>query len=162
MMFAAFSSAMIVRKGLSNDWEAFRIPSVLWVNTLVLAASSVTLEVSRRSLASANHVRFAGWWYVSAALGLSFLLGQLAAWRELAARGVYLATNPAASFFYLLTAAHGLHLLGGVAGLIYVALRAGRYATAARSRTAVDVAALYWHFMDGLWVYLLALLLLGR
>jgi cytochrome c oxidase subunit 3 len=78
----------------------------------------------------------------------------------LAARGVYLATNPSSSFFYLLTAAHGLHLLGGIVALFYVSLQARRIALAAKKRTAVDVTAIYWHFMDGLWIYVLALMMM--
>ena len=86
--------------------------------------------------------------------------GQLAAWHALGARGVYLATNPSSSFFYLLTAAHGVHLLGGIAALFYLALRARRIAVTAEKRTAVDVTAIYWHFMDGLWIYILALMMM--
>jgi cytochrome c oxidase subunit 3 len=87
--------------------------------------------------------------------------GQLIAWRQLAGQGVFLVTNPSSSFFYVLTAAHGLHLVGGILALLYVSQRNWQ-----RSRmslgTAADVASIYWHFMDGLWVFLLALLYLGR
>jgi len=80
----------------------------------------------------------------------------LIAWRELASRGVYLATNPSSSFFYLLTGAHGLHLLGGIVALFYVALRARQLAPA--KRVVVEVTAVYWHFMDALWIYIVLLL----
>lgn len=161
MLFAAFTSALVVRKGLSGDWVTTELPGVLWLNTLVLVASSATLEASRRSLKADAGRRFKGWLYVTVALGLAFLAGQLLAWRELASRGVYLSTNPSSSFFYLLTATHGVHLAGGVIALLYVALRAGRIALAPASRTAVEVTALYWHFMDGLWIYIFVLLM-GR
>ncbi|PYV06379.1 MAG: hypothetical protein DMG26_03250 [Acidobacteria bacterium] len=161
MLFAAFTSALVVRKGISNDWVATALPRVLWLNTAVLIASSVTFEFSRRSLAgdpSFSARRFSRWLYVTLALGLAFIAGQLIAWRELASRGVYLATNPSSSFFYLLTGAHGLHLLGGIVALFYVALRARQLALAPAKRVVVDVTAIYWHFMDALWIYILLLL----
>lgn len=159
MVFAAFTSAMVVRKGISNDWVYTELPRVLWLNTVVLIASSVTLELSRRSLAAGSVDRFARMLYGTVALGVAFVAGQLIAWRELASRGVYLATNPSSSFFYLLTAAHGVHLLGGIVALFYIVVRAGRIALEPARRTAVDVAAIYWHFMDGLWIYILLLLM---
>jgi len=161
MLFAAFTSALVVRKGLSNDWVATALPRVLWLNTAVLIASSVAFELSRRSLApgpSFSVSGFSRWLYVTLALGLAFIAGQLIAWRELASRGVYLATNPSSSFFYLLTGAHGLHLLGGIVALFYVALRARQLALAPAKRVVVDVTGVYWHFMDALWIYIVLLL----
>lgn len=158
MLFAAFTSALVVRKGLSNDWVATAVPRVLWLNTLLLMTSSLTLELSRRSLAAGLGERFTRWLYATLGLGLAFIAGQLIAWRELAARGVYLASNPSSSFFYLLTGAHGAHLLGGIIALFYVVFRAGRIVLEPRKRPAVDATAIYWHFMDGLWIYILLLL----
>ncbi len=159
MLFAAFTSALVVRKGISGDWVGTDLPPILWLNTLVLIASSATLELSRRSHGAGLAAQFTLWLYATLALGMVFVAGQLTAWRQLAARGVYLATNPSSSFFYLLTATHGLHLLGGILALFYVAFRAGRIAIDPRGRAAVDVTAIYWHFMDGLWVYIFFLLM---
>jgi cytochrome c oxidase subunit 3 len=159
MLFAAFTSAMVVRQGLSTDWVSFPLPRILGLSTAILLASSLTLELSRRSLQAGSGESFARWLYVTTLLGLMFLGSQLAAWRELASRGVYLVTNPSSSFFYLLTAAHGVHLLGGVVALLYLVVRAGRIALNPRRATAVDVTAIYWHFMDGLWLYILLLLI---
>src|SRR5579863_4034513 len=164
MLFAAFTSALVVRKGISNDWAPTVLPRILWLNTAVLLASSLTLELARRSLSrgapspGSSARGFARWLYVTLALGLAFIAGQLIAWRELASRGVYLGTNPSSSFFYLLTATHGVHLVGGVAALGYVVLRAGKIAFAPGRSTLVDLTAIYWHFMDGLWIYILLLL----
>lgn len=161
MFFMALTSSFLVRKGLGDDWVAFGLPRVLWLNTLVLLASSVTIEVARRHLHEGCAAAFRRWWGFTSALGVLFVAGQLVAWRDLAAQGVFLATNPSSSFFYLLTALHGLHLLGGILALSYVAFRRWR-----RSRitqvTAADLASIYWHFMDGLWLFLFALLYLGR
>jgi cytochrome c oxidase subunit III len=159
MLFAAFTSAMVVRKGLSDDWVATELPHLLYFNTLILIASSVTLEMSRHSLKKDHRENFGLWLYATLILGIAFVGGQLMAWRELAERGVYLSTNPSSSFFYLLTATHGIHLLGGIIALAYVALKARNIASGQKKRTALDVTALYWHFMDGLWVYILILFL---
>ncbi len=159
MLFAAFASALVVRKGMSFDWISFSVPPVLWLNTFVLMASSATLELSRRSLSAGAANEFIRWLAATVVLGLGFLGGQLVAWRELAWRGIYLATNPCSSFFYVLTAAHGIHLLGGVVALAYVAFRARRIALNRARRTPVDVTAIYWHFMDALWICVFFMLL---
>jgi len=161
MLFAAFTSALVVRKGISNDWVRTELPHILWLNTAVLLASSLTFELARRALDEGDRFsveRGARWLYLTLALGIGFIAGQLVAWRELAARGVYLSTNPSSSFFYLLTAAHGVHLLGGIVALAYAAFVARKIVAQPRKRIVVDLTALYWHFMDGLWVYLLILL----
>jgi cytochrome c oxidase subunit III len=161
MTFAAFTSALIVRQGASLDWRHIALPSALYLNTLVLFASSVTLEISRRRVAQfmggmqgqvANPGR---WLYVTLSLGLLFVAGQYLAWLQLKAQGLYLATNPSSSFFYVLTAAHGMHVMGGLAGLVRV-IRKLNNGTLRRS--TLDATSRYWHFMDGLWLYLLLLL----
>jgi cytochrome c oxidase subunit 3 len=159
MLFASFTSALIVRRGISNDWAPTALPRVLFVNTMVLMMSSLTLELARKSLAAGLSGRFLRCMYATFVLGLLFIGGQLLAWRELAARGVYLATNPSSSFFYLLTAAHGVHLLGGTVALGYLIVRSRELARTRMKRVAVDVTAIYWHFMDGLWIYILLLLM---
>ena len=159
MFFAALTSAFIVRRGLSNDWVTTRMPGVLWLNTIALLASSVVLELARRALKAGKRESFNRLWTIGSALGVLFLAGQYAAWLQLRAQGIYLATNPSSSFFYLLTAAHALHLIGGVVALLYVSVQAYRLRLGPGKRTAIDVTAVYWHFLDGLWVYLLILFL---
>jgi len=159
MFFMAFVSAFIVRKGVGSDWHAFPMPRILWLNTLILLASSVTMVRARRFFARDDREGFRHWWAVTTILGFLFLAGQLIAWRQMVASGFYLATNASSSFFYVLTAAHGLHLLGGIVALLYVGSGKLKRLTLA---TATEVASLYWHFMDGLWVFLFLLLLLGR
>ena len=161
MFFMALTSSYIVRKGLGSDWQPVQLPAILWFNTALLLASSATIEVARRNLGVLQPVAFRRWWTLTTALGLVFLLGQVQAWRQLAAAGVFLASNPASSFFYLLTAAHGLHLLGGVGALLYVTFRTWQHSRITQS-TAAELTSIYWHFMDGLWVFLFLLLRLGR
>jgi cytochrome c oxidase subunit 3 len=161
MFFMALTSSFLVRKGLGNDWVAFTFPRILWINTLILFASSITIQMARGRLRGRQRDAFKLWWSVTTSLGVLFLAGQLIAWRQLAGQGVFLASNPSSSFFYVLTAAHGLHLLGGILALLYVSRRNWRRARISQV-TATDVASIYWHCMDGLWVFLFAILYLGR
>jgi len=161
MFFMALASAYIVRKGTGSDWQPIEMPRILWLNTAVLVASSITVEVARRKLAQAGVPEFRNWWAITTALGMLFLGGQIVAWRVLADQGLFLATNPSSSFFYLLTASHGAHLLIGLFALLYVAIRTGQPAWRRRAIAAEGVA-IYWHFLDGLWVFLLLLLNIGR
>lgn len=157
MMFAAFTSAMVVRRGLSDDWASMAKPSILWLNTAILLASSAALEVARRAIKSGARARFNTWWTAGSALGLLFLGGQTIAWLQLKAAGVFVSTNPSSSFFYVLTVAHAFHLLGGLSALLYVDVQALRLTLGPAKRTAIDISAVFWHFLDGLWVYLMVL-----
>lgn len=161
MFFMALSSAFIVLRRGSNVWVSVHLPLVLWANTGILLASSFTLEVARRRLSLTDLRGFRKFWMVTTVLGFLFVAGQLIAWRQLVAQGVYIASNQASSFFYIFTAAHGVHLLGGVGALLYVLIRKVETANLSRSMAA-EVASYYWHFMDGLWIFLLALLYLGK
>jgi cytochrome c oxidase subunit 3 len=161
MFFMALASAFLLRRSGSSDWVPVHLPMVLWFNTIVLMGSSLTLELARKRLADSNLAAFRMLWIVTTGFGALFLIGQLIAWRQLVAQGVYVASNPASSFFYIFTGAHGVHLLGGVGALLYVTFRKvdnGRIPLP----TVAEVASYYWHFMDGLWVFLLALLYLGK
>jgi cytochrome c oxidase subunit 3 len=159
MFFAAFTSAYVVRKGMAMDWRPIALPPILWLNTALIIASSFTMERARKLAAMRECMT---WLLVTAALGVLFVAGQLAAWRQLAASGVYMASNPSSSFFYLLTGTHGLHILGGILALFYVTLSAWRRRFWVRKQAAVEATTIYWHFMDGLWVYLFLLLRFGR
>jgi len=161
MFFMALVSAYVVRKGMPHSgWVALpTLPRVLWLNTCVLIASSIALARSRQRFRASDQAGFRRWWSVATTLGILFLIGQVVAWRELAASGVYLATNASSSFFYLLTAAHGAYLLGGVIALLWVLLRPAR--RLARG-TATEVVVLYWHFMDAIWVFLFLILVFMR
>jgi cytochrome c oxidase subunit 3 len=158
MIFAGFISAFVVRKGAGLDWQPIAMPAILGFNTALLLVSSFTLERARRRRDGSQPK----WLGITSMLGAAFLALQYVAWRQLAAAGVYLASNPASSFFYLLTGAHGLHLLGGVIALFYVTVRAWRGTVWRRREAAIQATSLYWHFMDGLWVFLFFLLWVGR
>jgi cytochrome c oxidase subunit 3 len=163
MLFVALTSAYIVRQvpawnGGVKDWVPLDMPPVMWANTLAILLSSATIELARRALRRGDYPRFNRWLVVTTALGVMFLAGQLVAWGQLSAQGIYVNTHPHSSFFYLMTGVHGVHLLGGLIGLGYVTASALRMRVGIQKRNAVKVAALYWHFMDVLWVYLFLLL----
>jgi len=161
MSFAAFTSALIVRQGSALDWRHLPLPPILYLNTLVLFASSFALEVARRQVGAFisgpknQAARPTRWLYIALSLGLLFVAGQYLAWMQLRSQGLYLATNPNSSFFYVLTAVHALHVLGGLGGLSRVIHRLNK---SILRKSTLDATAYYWHFMDALWVYLLLLL----
>src|SRR5436305_4830216 len=117
MTFAAFTSALIVRQGPALDWRHLTLPNILYVNTLVLFASSFALEMARRRIRviagglKAESTHPSRWLYASLSLGLLFVVGQYVELAQLRAQGLYLAPNPNSSIFYVLTAVHALHVL---------------------------------------------------
>jgi len=161
MSFAALTSALVVRQGTALDWHHIPLPPILYFNTLVLLASSGTLEFARRRMAAyargfetqiSEPMR---WLVITLSFGLLFVAGQYVAWLQLKSEGLYLATNPSSSFFYVFTGVHAVHVLGGLCGLIYIMSKLQR--SVLRRSTFID-ASQYWHFMGILWVYLLFVL----
>lgn len=166
MMFTALSSAYIVRAASSTDWTRLAMPRILLLSTALILISSITLETARRKWRDANTHDPGIWLLVTMAFGIGFVGCQLLAWRQLVRQGVYLASNPHSSFFYLFTAVHGVHLLGGLLALVYVTLRTRPWQkhrmAGNRAQASVDAVTIYWHFMDFLWLYLLVLLFFVR
>ena len=161
MTFAAFTSALVVRQGNSTDWHHFTLPPILYFNSLIIIASSVTLDMARRRMATfmssakSQAGAPAALLYVTLALGLVFVAGQTWAWLQLKAQGFGLATNISYSFFYVLTVTHAVHVLGGLGGLVRVIWKLNNLVL---KRSTLNATSLYWHFMGGLWLYLLLLL----
>jgi cytochrome c oxidase subunit 3 len=164
MLFVSLTSAYIVRQrppeigDSPNDWTWIEMPAVLWLSTAVLLMSSGTLEWARRLLKRNDYRRFNIWITLTTLLGMVFLVSQVLAWQQLREQGTYSSASPHGWFFYLLTGLHAAHLAGGVVALLYVTIAALRLRIGLKRRAAVDVTATYWHFMDGLWLYLFLLL----
>jgi len=171
MVFISFTSAYVVRQGLPTldpntntlvrDWFSIRLPGLLFLNTVVLLISSVSMELARRqTLRGAQLDRDDGifWLASTILLGFSFLIGQWTVWQRLEAGGFYISTNPSSSFVYLLTGTHAVHLLGGVLALLFACAAALSHRSAESRAVVVDVATWYWHFMAVLWVYIFCLL----
>jgi cytochrome c oxidase subunit 3 len=161
MTFLALVSALIVRRGLGNDWKHLDVPDILYWNTGLLLASSVTLDIARRMLKKGHRTAFNWWWSAGTLLGLGFLAGQTYAWLELRSRGIYIATNPSHSFFYVLTWTHAVHAVGGLFALLYVCWQAFHFRLGPTKRTAVAVSTAFWHFLDVLWICLMLLFVYG-
>ena len=159
MLFTSLSSAYVVRSGIMIDWFPIAVPRVMFGSTALILLSSVSIEIGRRKLKKNLSQSYSRYLLLTTFLGLGFLASQVVAWRQLAKQGIYLASNPYSSFFYLLTGAHAVHLAGGLLALGFLWLRSrnqsGRQATA-------DAVSIYWHFMDALWIYLFLLLFLWR
>ena len=166
MLFVALTSAYIVRSAAAPDWHPVAMPKVLWLSTGLLIVSSITIEFAKRSLKQQRNRLYARWLINTVALGAGFVVSQLFAWRQLVKQGVYLASNPYSSFFYLFTAAHGAHLLGGLMALAYLLMRTTRKRDSVEGELkragSADAVSLYWHFMDALWIGLFLLLMLWR
>jgi len=158
MTFAAFTSAMFVRQG-SADWIHIAAPPILFGNTVLLLLSSFTLEFARRAVRAKTQPLSAAELRTpriavsfTLLLGLAFIAGQYLAWRQLAAQGFFLASNPNSSFFYVFTGVHALHVLGGLAALVLLSFRIFQRNP---RLAALPGVSLYWHFMCALWLYLL-------
>jgi cytochrome c oxidase subunit 3 len=162
MFFMVLTAAFVVLRVKNlHTWSAIRLPWILWLNTAVLLTSSATLELARRKLQVHRLRGFRQMWALTTILGMIFLAGQVIAWRHLAAEVVYVASRLSSSFFYVFTALHAAHLVGGICALLYVGLRNFEAAHVSRL-VAAEVTSYYWHFMDGLWLFLLALLYFGQ
>jgi cytochrome c oxidase subunit III len=157
MLFAAFTSAYIVRRS-GSDWRQVALPQLLWLNTLVLTASSVAVE-------TANWFGLRHRWRAASAaaasaltLGMVFLVGQLAACRQMTLAGVYLSSSPHSSFFFMVTAAHGVHV---VAALIVLAWGLVKTRAAARNpqpwTAQMELCRTFWHYLGAVWLFLFAL-----
>jgi cytochrome c oxidase subunit 3 len=157
-LFALFISAYAVRMKV-GDWNALPKPTLLWWNTLLLAVTSVgmqwTVVAARRG--DVDGVRTG--LIAAGVLTFAFLAGQLVVWQQLSNAGYFLATNPANAFFYLLTALHGLHLLGGLVAWGRTTAKVRRGVDIAQVRLSVELCAIYWHFLLAIWLVLFVLLL---
>jgi cytochrome c oxidase subunit III len=180
MLFVSFTSAYVVRQGLptldprtnslTRDWIPVALPRLLLLNTLVLLISSVSMELARRQIRARAIMETASsgtqieipWLGVTIVLGLAFLFGQWTAWKQLAANGFYVFTTPSSSFVYLLTGAHGAHLLGGIVALFIAGVASLVHRSLKTRSIVVDVTAWYWHFMAVLWVYIFWLMKVAR
>ena len=157
MLFAAFTSAYIVRRS-GSDWRAVALPPRLWLNTLVLLASSLALEAANRLGARGRWVAATGAFGAALAGGVAFLAGQIAACRELVDAGVYLQSNPYSSFFYMLTGAHAVHVVAALAVLAWGFAATCSGARDPRAWTAhMGNCRTFWHFLGGVWLWLFAL-----
>lgn len=156
VLFAALSSAYVVRIG--GERLAFALPATVWLSTALLVANSVALTIAQRRLRRKDR-RFVAWLGVAALLSIGFLISQVATWQTLAAQGLFFTTNPHSSFFYVLTAVHAAHVLGGLGALVRCVYHVRVRSSFGRLRRALGMTATYWHFVDAVWLWIVALFL---
>jgi cytochrome c oxidase subunit III len=183
-VFFCIGSAFVLRAGFSfydpatgnyvRNWQPMPLPiRLLWLNTIVLATSSITLEFARRqakreaALAPAlripgiaNDHRAFPWLPITIVLGIAFLTGQTVAWR--AVSNSLSDSGVSTSFFYILTGTHAVHLLAGILALFYALTLAWKRKPYAQRRIVVDVTSWYWHVIGALWIFLFALIALAN
>ena len=155
MMFAAFTSAFVVRRSAGN-WYEFELPSLFFLNTFVLILSSVTLHYSYQAFKSGNEKRYKALLITTFILGIAFVLLQYMGWEQMTAIGATFTVNPSSSFVYLISGVHAAHVLGGIAALVTAMIHAFLlpFKPTLRRVQRYELVLQYWHFVDVLWVYL--------
>ncbi len=144
------------------EWTPFALPFQVWISTFLILLSSVSYKISQKAFKAGIQEKAKRWLLVTAVFGGMFISSQILAWLELVQRGVYVQSNPYAGFFYILTAVHAVHVVGGIAALGYLVLRTWQptslFDELEKRKEISGVVGWYWHFMDGLWIFLLLLL----
>ncbi len=183
VLFISFTAVYVAQRGFFAfdtgsgtrvlNWLPVHLPwRLLFANTAILIASTITIELARRDITrqfalaplksipgiSLGDERNVPWLGLTGVLGAAFLAGQLFLWSRLGARGFHLGTSPSSSFVYFVTGMHGIHLVGGALALLYAGLATLRHQPVESRRIIVDITAWYWHCMTGIWIYILALL----
>ena len=157
-LFALLISAYHMRM-MGEDWTRLAVPKVLWLNTVVLILASVAMQWTRVAARRGELDRVKSGLIAAGVFSFSFLAGQLWAWQQMDAAGYFLAANPAYAFFYLLTAVHGLHLLGGLWVWARTTAKVLRGVEVGKVRLSVELCTVYWHYLLLVWVVLFAVLL---
>ena len=164
MFFAALTSALIVKKGDFQNWESFRLPRIFGLSTLIVIGISLFLQLSLIHYRKASFSRFRLYLGVSLALAVAFISSQLLGWNILTDMGLPLAGNIAGSFIYLITSAHGFHLVVGMAVLLLYYIQAIRSRKDElyelrniinpRRQLHLELLVSFWHYIDAVWIYL--------
>jgi cytochrome c oxidase subunit III len=161
MIFAALTSAYIVRQAEGN-WLEYELPEIFWYTSGIVILSSIAFQVAYYSAKKDNFVGLRLGMVLTVLLGIGFLIGQWYSWVALVDREVFFVGNPAGSFLYVFTGLHAVHLISGVIFLIIVLISTFRYKVHSQALNTLDMAATYWHFLGGLWLYLFLFLLLNH
>jgi cytochrome c oxidase subunit 3 len=161
MAFAGLTSAYVVTKG-SGAGLTFDLPSVFYYSTAIILISSLTINMALVAARKNNYQQITTWLVITFVLGIGFMITQYTAWSELYLNKIYFAgrqSNAAGSFLYVITGLHVAHLIGGLLYLIGVIVRATKQQFNAENHLKLKLCAIYWHFLDILWIYLFIFLL---
>ncbi len=157
-LFALLVSAYFMRMA-GEDWTTLAVPNGLWLNTGALVLSSVAMQWTRNAAKRGETDRVRIGLIAAGVFAFCFLVGQLWVWQQLSVSGYFLSANPANAFFYLLTALHGVHLLGGLWVWAKATARVWRGIEVGAARLSVELCTVYWHYLLLVWLVLFALLL---
>jgi cytochrome c oxidase subunit 3 len=161
MIFAALTSAYIVRQAEGN-WLEYELPEIFWITSGIVVLSSISLQVAYYAAKKDNFLLLRACMALTVALGIAFLVGQWYSWVALVDQEVFFVGNPAGSFLYVFTGLHAAHLISGVIFLIIVLISTFGTKVHSQSLNTLEMAATYWHFLGGLWLYLFLFLLLNH
>jgi cytochrome c oxidase subunit 3 len=153
MMFAGLTSGYVVRQAESN-WQVFELPSIFYVSTILLLLSSVSMQWAYAGVKKNNLQQLQIGAIITLGLGLSFAFTQFMSWSDLVQHGIFFTGNPSGSFLYVLTGLHLAHLAGGLIFLMFISARSIQRKYTPENHLPVELCTIFWHFLDGLWIYL--------
>ena len=160
VLFSLFSVAYIGRMAY-GDWRTLPEPMLLWMNTAIIMLSSISFHYATKNAKKNEIKRTREYLLLSGVLTFGFIVGQLFVWRELVSFGYFASTNPSYAFFYLLTALHILHLVGGLIAWTVVTIKSFiPQKETSDFALKVNLCAVYWHFLLIVWALLFTMLLL--
>jgi cytochrome c oxidase subunit 3 len=165
MFFIGITSALIVKRAAdtaNGHWLSFKVPVEFYISTLLIVLSSVTLFLAKMFFHKGNLLGYKWSILISTILGTVFLVFQYLGWKALVNIGVYVGgglANPSGSFFYVISGAHALHILGGLFPMLWMSIKAFTRTKNVQSKIGIELISTYWHFVDFLWLYLFALLI---
>ena len=158
MLFAVLTSAYVVRRADGN-WFTFELPSMFMVTSVVIFLSSVSLHIAYLWAKKGSPLKVKTWVSVTAILGVLFMVGQLVGWQQMVNSQVHFSGgNPSASFVYVLSGLHGVHLISAVIFLVIVWNSARAMKICSKNLAQIEMCTTYWHFLGGLWLYLFVFL----
>ncbi len=161
MLFAAMTSAYIVKQG-EGGWLQFDLPEIFWLNSGIIILSSVFMQMAYLSAKKDRLPSIRTYLLITLILAFLFLFGQYQSWKGLVAQDVYFVGNPAGSFLYVLTGLHAFHLVSGIIFLVFILYSSFKYKVHSRKLNRIELSAIYWHFLGGLWLYLFLFLKLNH
>lgn len=156
MLFTGLTSAYVVRANNGN-WLVFNLPSISILSTVVIITSSITLLIAQRAIKKDNHTVTTFFLALTFVLGIVFFFTQIEGWRQLTAKGIFFVgkyANPSGSFLYLIALVHLCHMIGGLIALLVSTIKSGLKKYSSSDSLGIELTAIYWHFLDLLWVYL--------
>lgn len=161
MVFAAFTSAYIVRQAEGN-WVHFELPKVFYVSTVFIILSSVSMYWALHSIKRNDKSNLLTGLLITLGLGLAFTFTQFLGWAHLVKEKIFFTGNPSGSFLYVITAVHLAHLFGGIIYMLVVITKSIRNKYSVENNLQIQLCSIYWHFLDVLWIYLFLFLLFIR